>query len=54
MSIQEFKAKYGTMGFQLLIEALVMKAPEFEGDTERAKLLGEICADLQSALEELE
>lgn len=51
-SIQEFKTKYGTKGWRLLVEEFINRAPTFRGDTVLAKGIGEMMADLESALKE--
>lgn len=53
MTIQDFKNKYGTMTFGLVIGKFIQNAPEFPGDIELAKELGQISADLESALEQI-
>lgn len=52
MTIKEFKVKWGhdALGFQLVLEEFISKAPEFKGDGALAGLLGEAMADLASAL----
>lgn len=48
--MDEYLKKWGTRGLSLLVAKLIEKAPTFQGDTELAKMLGEACADLESAL----
>ena len=52
-SIHEFRKKYGTQGFQLMVEEFIRRAPEFKGDGDLAKMIGVAAADLQFALEQL-
>lgn len=52
MSLQEFAVKYGIEGWSLPMEEFIRRAPEFQGDKEIAKIIGEINADLQSVIEE--
>lgn len=51
ISIAEFKNKYGRRGWKLLIEEFIKRSPAFSGDEELAKSIGEMVADLESALE---
>ena len=50
MDIKEFVKKYGYNTPTLLIAQFIQKAPEFPGDKELAKGLGEMVADLEEAL----
>ncbi len=50
MTRGEFLEKYGTHGWRLVIEQFIERAPEFKGDKEIAKIIGEIVADLESVL----
>lgn len=51
--IASFKAKYGRSAkiFAILLSKFINNAPEFPGDAELAKGLGEAMADLQDALQ---
>lgn len=51
MNIHDFKTKWGTEGWRLLIEAFIKRAPSFPGDLELAGKIGEMVSDLESALE---
>lgn len=51
--IQEFRTKWGTLGPGLLVGKFIEMAPEFEGESELAKMIGEMMGDLQFALEHL-
>lgn len=50
ITLDEFQKKWGTHGWQLPIEEFIRRAPEFKGDLELAKVIGEIFADLESVL----
>lgn len=50
ISIHEFKKKWGTETWRLLIETFIKRAPSFPGDLELARAIGEMVADLGSAL----
>lgn len=52
MRVSEFKAKYGEhgAGLRLVIEEFIKRAPEFKGDSELAKMIGEGMADLEAVL----
>lgn len=52
MTIQDFKERYGTRGGSLLIEEFIRRAPEFPGDAQLARILGTLCADLETMLKE--
>jgi hypothetical protein len=49
-TIQDFKRKYGTKGWQLVIEEIIRRAPAYPNDTQLAAELGRIVADLESIL----
>lgn len=49
-NINEFKSKYGEVGWRFLIEEFIRRAPEFPGDRKIAAEIGIMCADLESAL----
>lgn len=52
MNIEEFKKQYGVRGFGLssLVQEFIRRSPEFPGDRELAGMIGEVMADLESAL----
>lgn len=51
--IYGFKKEHGSRGLSLLIQEFIRKAPEFEGDMELAKKLGQVMGDLEYALDHL-
>lgn len=51
MTREEFLAKYGTHGWQLLIGEFIRRAPEFPGDLQLADEIGKMVTDLSSVLE---
>jgi hypothetical protein len=50
MTPEDFVRKYGTEGLSWVVAQFIQRAPEFKGDTVLAKTLGEMTADLESAL----
>ena len=53
-SVQDFKRKYGTRTFGMLVGKLVLLAPEFPAESVLARALGEATADLEAALASVE
>jgi hypothetical protein len=51
MTIDEFAKKYGTRGAALIVGEFIRRAPDFPGDERLAKEIGEVMADLCSALD---
>ena len=49
-TIADFKEKYGTKGFHLLIAEFIARAPEFRGDKELAAAIAQAMGDLEEAL----
>ena len=54
MTPKEFLAKYGTRGWQLVVEEFIRRAPSFPGDIKLATEIGRTFGDLESVLRELE
>ena len=52
MTLEDFRKKYGRIGWQLPLKEFITRAPSFQGDTQLAQVLEEIMADLETALEE--
>lgn len=53
MTMQEYLTKYGYASLSRVIGEFILRAPEFKGDKQLAALLGEMSADLESALRSL-
>jgi hypothetical protein len=54
MDLDEFLAKYGVCTLGLVVRDLIRRAPPFLGDTDLAKQLGVMIADLEGALEKVQ
>ena len=54
MSMDDFKAKWGLSAavFRFQVEQFIRRSPQFDGDIELAKRIGECFADLESALKD--
>jgi hypothetical protein len=52
-NFEDLLRKYGTRSIDLAVQRLVAEAPPFRGDSELASLLGEMMADLTTALSNL-
>lgn len=52
MTKDEFLKQYGTHGWSLCIKEFIRRAPEFSGDKDLAKIIGEVVAALESMLNE--
>ena len=50
MTAKDFIKKWGVEGWMLLIEDFIRRAPDFPGDCEAAKKIGEVVADLSDVL----
>lgn len=50
VSIEQFKRKYGRVGFNLVLSEFIKRAPEFPGDNLLIQNLNVMMADLESAL----
>lgn len=50
ISLADFKAKYGSLGWRSAIEQFIRLAPEFEGDERLAIQIGVVLADIESVL----
>jgi len=51
-NFSEFKQKYGRRYASILISEYVLRSPEFDGDIELAKRLGELIADLETIMDD--
>lgn len=49
-SMKEFIEKWGTVGWKIPIKEFIERSPEFRGDVEIAKIIGEVVADLETAI----
>jgi hypothetical protein len=53
VDIHTYLQKYGYRGLSVAVGEFIRRAPEFRGDQELAKVLGEMIADLESALQSI-
>jgi hypothetical protein len=54
LTISDFQKKYGAKGFAFrhVLEEFIYRSPDFPGAMDMAKALGEMMADLESALQD--